>query len=334
MEKRKKNRTVNTDICTHCHFCRKNCAFLNRYKIDIGDREQLNKLAYHCFLCGECTRMCPVGIDGRQVILDMRRRQVDENGGKVPKKGYGMLLWEKKDYRFRNYKGMSGKSVLFPGCNFPSFFPETTRYLARLLKEKADMGTIYDCCGKPVAELGLEKKENQIIQDLNERLEKAGVEEVVMVCPNCYHFLKDRLSVKVTGIYKKLRELGLGRQIEGELTMFLPCPDREKQELLSQIRPFLAKPSKLTRQAQCCGLGGCAGVKEPQIAAQMPNLAEYKEEGGQKLCTYCASCCGNLLRKGYGGTEHVLVEILNTKEKASTKKSLINRIKSKYWKEK
>ena len=33
-----------------------------------------------------------------------------------------------------------------------------------------------------------------------------------MVCPNCYAYLKDRLSVKVVMIYDKLRELGLEKR--------------------------------------------------------------------------------------------------------------------------
>ncbi len=59
--------------CINCHVCQENCVFLGKYKIDIGDREQLKKLAYHCFLCGTCTSGCPQGIDGRKIILDIRR---------------------------------------------------------------------------------------------------------------------------------------------------------------------------------------------------------------------------------------------------------------------
>ena len=39
-----------TDACIHCHLCQKNCAFLGKYKIDIGDADRLRELAYHCFL--------------------------------------------------------------------------------------------------------------------------------------------------------------------------------------------------------------------------------------------------------------------------------------------
>lgn len=68
--------------------------------------------------------------------------------------------------------------------------------------------------------MGLEKEEKRILADMNKRLDQLGAEEVVMVCPNCYHFLKGRLHARVTDIYSKLLELGLGRKISGEIRIF------------------------------------------------------------------------------------------------------------------
>lgn len=314
--------------CIHCGKCTRSCSFLGKYGIDIGDRKKLEELAYHCFLCGKCTAVCPKAIDGREVILNIRRQQVEENGGEI--KGYGMLLWEKRDYRFRNYRNAAGTSAFFPGCNFPSFYPKTTLYLARLLREEAGIGTVFDCCGKPVAELGMKKREEEMIEELNARLLEAGIGELIMACPNCYHFLKGRLRVQVTGIYEKLAALGLGKQVEGQKLMFLPCPERKDRELAGQIEVFLKRKPVLCEDSQCCGLGGGGGKKEPGLAAKMPEAPEKDIP----LCTYCASCSGNLTRKGYKDAGHILVEILGTGEKPHIKRSLWNRIKTRYWKEK
>ena len=172
----RKVRIKDGDKCIHCHLCQKRCSFLTKYKADIGDTVKLRELAYHCFLCGICSQVCPIGIDGRGIILDMRRTEVEENNGKCREKGYAMLLAEKKNYIFRNERHMSGRSVLFPGCNFPSFYPKTTRKLIKILKDEADMGVLFDCCGKPVSELGLEEQEGKIIRRLNERLRAADIQ--------------------------------------------------------------------------------------------------------------------------------------------------------------
>lgn len=315
--------------CIHCHLCRQNCAFLGKYGIDIGDTRKLRELSMHCFLCGTCSRVCPAGIDGRGIILEMRRRSAGANGGKPTGRGYGMMLWEKRDYRFRNYKNAEGKSVLFPGCNFPSFYPETTRYLAGLVRREAGMGTVFDCCGKPVAELGMKDQEERILADLNRRLLQAGVEEVVVLCPNCYHFLKGRLRAKVTDIYSKLAELGLGQKVPGSLFVFPPCPDRQDRELLGKIRIFLEREPQVEEAVQCCGLGGSGSVREPGLAAEMTETLDRKKT----VCTYCASCSGAFARKGYRA-EHLLLKILGREEAPDIRQSLLNRVKSAYWREK
>lgn len=318
---------MDPSACVHCHLCQKHCAFLKKYHLDIGDMIHHEELAYHCFLCGTCTHVCPKNIDGRGVILQMRREQVRLNGGKIKEKGYAMLLREKKDYLFQNYRNAEAKSVIFTGCNFPSYYPETTRKIAEKLKQKAGIGIVFDCCGKPVAELGLEEDAGNIIKRINRKLQDRHVEEVIMLCPNCYAFLKGKLNVRIVTIYEKLQELGMGSRVKEKLTVFPPCPDRPDQEILEKILPFLEQQPEVIRDSQCCGLGGCAGAKEPDLAAEM--LEHAASQGG--ICTYCASCSGNFARKGFGEAEHILLKILDSTEKPDTGKSMLNRMRTKYW---
>lgn len=315
--------------CIHCGLCRKHCSFLEKYKLDIGQIEEREDLIYHCFLCGKCTEVCPQNIDGREIILRMRQKQVKENQGKVKEKGYAMLIKEKKDYLFRNYQNATVKSVLFTGCNFPSFYPATTKYLIEKLQKEKGIGVVFDCCGKPIAELGLKEQEERIIAEIEQKLCREGVEEVIMLCPNCYFFLKSRLKVKVVSIYEKLKEFGWGEKIEGKINVFPPCPDREKQTLLEEIKVFLTEPPNVIQDAQCCGLGGCAGKNEPDL---VDNMVENIRKSG-KVYTYCASCSGNFARKGYTDTDNLLVKILSREEKPDTAKSIVNRKKMKYWRE-
>ncbi len=322
-----KLKTTEASKCVHCHLCQKHCSFLDQYKIDLGDVERLEKLAYHCFLCAKCTEVCPVGIDGKELVQSLRRGQVEKTGGKVLENKYNMLLLEKKNYLFRNHRHATSGSVLFPGCNFPSFYPKTTKALISVLEEKAGIGVIYDCCGKPVAELGLEEEEKKIIEGLEKRLKKAGVTEVIMVCPNCYGYLKPRLSVKVTSIYEKLKELGIEGKAAGGSPVFLPCPDREKKEWLTELEGFLDSPCTVIKGVQCCGLGGCASGKEPELAKGFAD--KIREQSGEKVYAYCASCAGNLRRNGVPQATHVLTEILGVKEQPDTAKSMLNRMLTK-----
>ncbi len=318
---------TNTSACVHCHKCREQCSFLKKYQIDIGDRVRLKELAYHCFLCGRCSTVCPKGIDGKQTVLSLRRERVQEHGGKIPEKGYGFLLLEKKDYLYRNYRHAKGNSVLFPGCNFPSVYPETTAKLVKLVKSKG-IGVVYDCCGKPVAELGMEQEAKKTLGRLENLCRERGIQEIITVCPNCYDYLREHIEtgIKVTGIYEKMEQLGIGNHEIAQGKVFLPCPDREHKELLHSLEHFV-QGGKLERvgDASCCGLGGCAAVKEPELAKEMASAIQYEH-----VYTYCASCSWSLSRGGCSGVSHVLPEILGTKEKPDQKWSGLNRMKTKF----
>lgn len=98
-----KERTLDTSRCVRCGKCREECLFLTKYNLVIGDTDKLKDLAYHCFLCGRCTRVCPVNIDGRQVILNFREEKAAQEEKKI-KKDYRGLVWEKNHYKYRNYK--------------------------------------------------------------------------------------------------------------------------------------------------------------------------------------------------------------------------------------
>ena len=89
----------------------------------------------------------------------------------------------------------------------------------------------------------------------------AGVTEVITMCPNCYAFLKPRLTIRVVNIYQKLKELHLGEKCLPGGTMFRPCPDREKGEWLTDIEAFSDAEFQTLEDIQCCGLGGQAAPK-------------------------------------------------------------------------
>lgn len=324
---------LDTKRCIHCHICRKHCSFLDKYGLDIGDWEKLEKLTYHCFLCGKCTQVCPIGIDGRGAILEMRQKRAEENGGKLKEKGYGLLLMEKRDYLFRNSRYSQGESLLFPGCNFPSFYPKTTQYLIKILQEKAGIGVYFDCCGKPVAELGLVDQEKAIIRKLRRQIEQSKAKELVTVCPNCYSFLKGKsdqgeLPVQVVTIYETLKRLGLGRRFKAEGSLFVPCPDREKGTWQRELSFFAEQMPKPIERVSCCGLGGCAAGKERELSVEMAREIGRRAQG--TVYTYCASCAGAVARNSRCQVFHFLPEILGIREFPDTGKSFLNRIRTKF----
>lgn len=315
-----------TASCIRCHKCRDNCAFLSKYEIDICDTDRLKELAYHCFLCGRCTELCPVGIDGRALILDMRRERASSDELPVIEKKYKGLIAEKRDYSFRNWKHVTSGSVFFPGCNFPSMYPKTCNKLVRIFARHGT-GTVFECCGKPVAELGLKDDEDRIIAEIRERLQVSGVTELITACPNCRKHFGDRLGIRVRSVYDALKELGIGNSIKGDAEFCIPCPDRADLIWIEEIRPFVEGEISINRSAQCCGLGGSAIKHEKELADGFVRDLTGSTDG--KLFTYCASCVGRFRRSGAKNIDHVLPVILGTGEQADIYKSYLNRVLTK-----
>lgn len=313
-----------TDRCIHCGLCTKHCSVLRKYGMDLSLFSTHPELAYHCFLCGECTRVCPKSIDGRTIALTMRQKRTTEAGGTLTEAGYSALVAEKQNYLFKNYRRTTGKTALFPGCNFPAFFPKTTDFLLQLFNS-AGIGVVFDCCGKPIGDLGLAEQASRITDTLQSRLIDAGIQRLIVLCPNCYSYLTDHTDIEIVSIYEALQELHLGSIISEKFPLFLPCPDRTEQHLLHHLLYFVPHAVPIT-EIQCCGLGGCAGTKEPEIAASFCHKlhAQY-----HTVYTYCASCAGQLRRGGIENTTHILTKILDTHEKPvlSPVQSLWNRAK-------
>lgn len=320
----------NVEDCVHCGLCTKHCLFLEKYHIDLKGLQENPELAYHCFLCGRCKEVCPKKIDGKDIALENRNMLVEKNRGKLPDNSYDGLLLEKSPYKFANYRHVNKKAVFFTGCNFPSFFPETTDKLVEEFK-KHDVGVVYDCCGKPIEELGLTSEAAGIIDRMNKKLKDAGVGQVVMACPNCYYFLKDRLDAEVINVYQKMKELGIGKKFGKErIPMYYPCPDRKDKRIAGDMAVFLnGEIVDAFPEVQCCGLGGCAAGKEADVAQAMTDRVKHSEE--TELYTYCASCICSFRRRGYEEAKHILPILMGVDEKVPLgKKPILNRAKCKF----
>lgn len=353
--------------CIACGACTRHCRFLEKYGLDLREFAQRPELYYSCFLCGRCDEVCPRQISGRAIAVSGRSALLadDADNAKEVKRTYRFLLWEKDPYRFAAYQKSKTVSVLWTGCNFTGFFPKTEERLRKLFAAHG-IGVIYDCCGKPVSELGFSGDAERNLAKIGRKLLENGVRELIMVCPNCYYYMRDKLpeGISCVTVYRKLRELGIGNVLRnvsvgntyirnslgksgavsaddgqfsdcqpnvergGQLSdnrsnadadsrfpLYLPCPDRAERVFYQDLLPFLPEyaETKTYREIPCCGLGGCAAVREAELARGM--AAQAKDMGGGlPLFTYCASCVSQFRRNGFCGAQHVLPLILGVEE--------------------
>ncbi len=284
--------------------------------------------------------------------------QQDGNGSS--KLALALIALEKGHYPFKNYRHAHAKRVFFPGCNFPSLYPKTCAALTRLLKERCDMGVAFDCCGKPLAEMGRQERFEGVVHRIGERLSALGVEEIACACPNCFYTLRGRLPQRVTSVYAVLRELGMGECQAGRSgaepagksatsgvpaddaaappLLFPSCPDRRDGLLVDDVLALVGTQVTLPRCAgveharsqgispACARQGACKGCELlPCCRQDCSGVLDLE----QPVLTYCASCVGYLRGGGHGGAQHVLARVLGTNEQPDLARSFINRARTK-----
>lgn len=304
-----------TSKCINCDKCQKNCAFLQIYEQNVAELyETINsdlpnkkELPFHCFLCGKCSEICPVGIDGKNLMQDLRNKL--NLLGEAPFPQHKGIIKDKGQYFPKLYRKNSNKTLFFPGCHLIMYLPDVVSKLVTIFK---DASLALDCCGKPIHELGMADKANNMRKDLLIRFNEIGAKQIVTACPNCYYYFKNHLDINVITVYQYLKEIGFiykGPKIK--LPIHISCPDRIDKIFLKDIKEISdGKISFEYLSAQCCGWGGGVGIihKDLETRAKQPLV---KLNNKEDIMTYCSGCLGSLSRSGVNA-QHALRILLGT----------------------
>lgn len=244
--------------------------------------------------------------------------------------GTEMICLEKGHYPFKNYPKKQCETVLFPGCAFPSQFPKTMDAIEEICTS-AGCGIAYDCCGHPLDGYGKEGGTDRVLGGIERRLKSIGCNRVVVLCPNCWKLMRERLSIPVISIYEFFAEIGCPISKEfAEGVLFTPCPDKASRELEGHIRNLAGLTGVSTlEKVGCCGLLPTIMSKGPE-AVQKSTHKIFEAAGEQKIYTYCASCLGQFSRLGNDNCAHVLSIMLGVDETPDSANAFKNRAMRKF----
>ena len=243
--------------------------------------------------------------------------------------GFSLDRLEKAHYPFKRYPKTRCETVLFPGCAFPSQFPQAMDRLADICSRNG-IGIAYDCCGVSLKPYKGGADARRVLDSIAKRLARCGCKRIACMCPNCYYYLREHLDMEVISTYQLLVELGVAQDgaLDGGV-MFVPCPDRKERLLEGQIRGSFDLEGVGTLAKGCCGLRPDIFAKGPELAAKC-GRGVAAAAGDGPLYVYCASCAGQFKRLGYGGVRHVLPALLGVDEEPDAAHAILNRAKRKF----
>ena len=326
--------------CTRCRLCVESCEHLKKYQVMPGDvaqafmegkkEESFLSFIVECSLCGLCREICPYKIDFPQFVLSARQSFID--AGAIPPQIY-RPYWVDHDWHlfrlFREsyelesyYQALVKKScefLFFPGCMLANASPLIVEDVVNWLTDRwKDVGVMVDCCGAPLRQIGLIRREKTYLDNLRKSIVKTGAKTIITACPTCHSLLKKiETDIEIVSIFQVMAESGITLPVLdcGPVTVHDSCSDRSG-EIGRYVRKLLHKfDIKEMRhhgaKTICCGSGGLVSVIDNVICSQRAEkrMEEIKDCAAKLCITYCMSCTIRLF-DGTGREVRHLLELL------------------------
>ena len=290
---------------------------------------------WECLTCGLCEERCPSGVQVSRFVMEMRTLLAGTKGLKGYRSHDGALhSWmrlmtspdleqNRLDWVGSELKvAQSGPVAFFTGCApyFDVFFSGINVDTLSIARDSIRLLNFLDivpvvlgeerCCGHDLLWTG-DRDNFETLCRLNyEEFQRAGVEEVVVSCPECYQVLGQfmpevipDMKLKVTLLSDLLtREISKGgvsfKPLKRRVTYQDPCRLGRTTEscetprnLIELIPDMVLKEMKNSgRSAVCCGNNGFINCDAYSKRIQVERLQEAKATRSDLLITACPKC--------------------------------------------
>ena len=238
--------------------------YLNR-NIRRGNEKRIEEISDKCLLCGKCTAVCQVGVDGPQMRIAQRSIR-----------NYGL----DQDYTGFDISAMKasvsaepspGRVLYFAGC-MTALTPAISQAMESVFRKAGVDYAFMDkdgglCCGRPVLMAGRFEQARELIRKNKEIIQASGASTLVLSCPICYKVFREHYKlegirvVHHTEYMLELVKAGILVLEKGEGSMVYhdPCELGRGCGVYEQPRELLRQAGELVEATQnremsiCCG---------------------------------------------------------------------------------
>ncbi len=304
----------------------------------ISEREDeafIENQVWECLTCGLCEERCPSGVEFSRFILEMRTHLAAEKGLKGYRSHDGALhswmrmmtspdlVQERLSWVTPELKiSQKGKIAFFTGCApyFDIFFSGIEVDTLSIARDSIRLLNFLDiepvllaqerCCGHDLLWTGDRENFENLCRLNYKEFKKAGIEEIIVSCPECYITLSrhmpeviTKFDIKVTLLIDLLeREIKKGGKSFNSLKRKVTYQDScrlgrfleryEGQRYLMNMVPELRliEMENSGHSAVCCGTSGFINCDAYSKRIQISRLKEARNTGADLLITSCPKC--------------------------------------------
>lgn len=290
--------------------------YLNR-QIRRGNEKRIEEISDKCLLCGKCTQVCQVGVDGP--ALRIAQRSIRQYAYTPDYKNITTSSIDSK-----------GKVLYFAGC-MTALTPSISKSMESLLTKANVEYKFMDrdgglCCGRPLLMSGRVAQAREIMRKNRDIILGSGADTLLLSCPICYkvfseHYKLEGIRVMHHSVYlKELLDAGKLKAHNGreKLVFHDPCELGRGCGIYEQPREVLSHIGELTEAAKCREESVCCGgslgsltlsfaQREPITRASLENLCA---DAPDRIVTACPLCKSTYARYADRPVED-LAEILD-----------------------
>ena len=254
--------------------------YLNR-QIKRHNERRIEEISDKCLLCGKCTAVCPVGVEGDKMRIAQRSARhynlspdysnIDAND---LRNSFNNFVTELNN----NVLSADTEKVLyFQGC-MTNLTPAISRSLTSILKKASVNYEIMDkdgglCCGRPMWMAGRLDQARQMVEKNREIIMSSGATILLLSCPICYKIFKERYKLEGMEVLHHTEYI---------------------ERLINEGRINISKDEMKYVYHDPCELGrGCNVYEAPRnVMKAAGNLVEAEKSGKESIC--CGGSLGSL----------------------------------------
>ncbi len=336
---RKGYAAVQVNTCSSCGVCIDACpmgimrthlkdttVYLNR-QIRRKNNARIEKISEKCLLCGKCSAVCQVQVQGDLLRVAQRTRtkySIEPDYSNIDitalmaGNGLSVTVPDSLAQEVAPEAGVQRKEkvLYFAGC-MTSLTPKISKATASVLKAAGVDFEFMDkeggiCCGRPMWMAGRIDAAKQMMEKNKEIIRASGATTLLVNCPICYRIFKEKYALEGvevihhTQFFERLISEGK-LSPKKSVTRYVyhdPCElgrgcgvYEEPRKVVSALGELVEAGSN-HKESVCCGgsLGSLTldyGQREPMVENSLRNLTVGAPDEIVTACPLCLSTFGH-----------------------------------------